>query len=806
MVEDARPAVILTESARIVQVAATKAEAVAVDQPDTFEGVATTTPQVTIEPNNLAYVIYTSGSTGRPKGATVTHGNIQNFFLKLDHEFAGDPPATWLGMTSISFDISIPEIFWTLTRGGKVVLRGSPKSDQTQTAAEAKRPHRKIDFSLFFKNLVVHEDSPESPSDHLRREASRFAADHGFSVRPEGHADETAHLAGASQQPLSTCVKADDHPDNFQCAAQIGANILTRLLGQPIETLAKNIALYRRTWKEAGHPGEGRVTLLVPTLVSANEQIVKNVVRGPLKAYLKRELSLVREAAWEFPPFQQASEETGQTLDQFLGTLSEAGLNELLEFAFERYYRTCGLFGTRAHCLAMVERLKEIGVDEIACLVDFGSLDMGMTSDQILQHLPELNALRLAANNEQSDEDPDDIALLIERHGVTHLSCTPSRAASLTWDPRTRQALGRLKLMIMGGETLPEELARQLRSIVPGRIFNVYGPTETTVWSTMHDLLAIDGPVPIGKPIANTQLYVVDERQRPLPLLVPGELLIGGDGVGRGYMKRPDLTEARFLETGHGTVYRTGDLVRLRPDGTVDFLGRLDDQVKIRGHRIELGEIETVLESHPSVRKAVVHPQDDAAGGKRLVAYAVPQETNSFNVEELRTFVSGRLPEYMVPSHFESLSDLPTTPSGKVDRRALPKPTFGQRRGSAGRQGALPSTPTEQRLAELWQKLLEVREIDRTDNFFELGGHSLLGMQAISKIQEAFGVRLPTKTLLVSTLTQVAAEIDRLKAGEQQTSDGGETQKSRSGGFKMLPRWFMNRVSFEWPKLTKDRV
>jgi acyl carrier protein len=312
--------------------------------------------------------------------------------------------------------------------------------------------------------------------------------------------------------------------------------------------------------------------------------------------------------------------------------------------------------------------------------------------------------------------------------------------------------------------------------------------------------------VPIGKPIANTQLYVVDERQRPLPLLVPGELLIGGDGVGRGYMKRPELTEARFLKTGHGTVYRTGDLVRLRPDGTVDFLGRLDDQVKIRGHRIELGEIEAVLESHPSVRKAVVHPQDDAAGGKRLVAYVVPQGASKFDVEGLRTFVSGRLPEFMVPSHFESLSDLPTTPSGKVDRRALPKPNFGQRHDGAGRQAAPPSTPTERRLAELWQKLLEVRDIDRADNFFELGGHSLLGMQAISQIQDLFGVRLPSKTLLVSSLTQVAAEIDRLKAGEQQTSEGGEKAKSRSGGFKSFPRWFINRVSFEWPKLTKDRV
>jgi non-ribosomal peptide synthetase component F/methionyl-tRNA formyltransferase len=801
MVEDARPALILTQTARIDQVAELKAAAIAVDEPSIFDGVGSESPSVPIEANDLAYVIYTSGSTGRPKGATVTQGNIQNFFLKLDREFAGDPPATWLGMTSISFDISVPELFWTLTRGGKVVLRGSPKTDQP--APETTRPPRKIDFSLLFRNVAIRQGSTETASERLRREASRFARANGFLIHPEGHA-ETSTVEPV-EQPSAPCVKADDHPDNFQCAAQIGANILTRLLGQPIETLAKNIALYRRTWKESGYPGKGRVTLLVPTLVSANEQAVKTVVRGPLKAYLKREISLVREAAWDFPPFQKASEETGLTLDQFLTSLSESDLNELLDFAFERYYLTCGLFGSRSHCLAMVERLTEIGVDEIACLIDFGSLEMGMTADQILEHLPELNSLRVAANSDQMDEDPDDIANLIERQGVTHLSCTPSRAASLTWDSRTRQALGRLKLMIMGGETLPEELARQLRSIVPGRIFNVYGPTETTVWSTMHELITVDGPLPIGKPIANTQLYVLDERRRPLPLLVPGELFIGGDGVGQGYYKRPELTETRFLKTDHGTVYRTGDLVRLRPDGAVEFLGRLDDQVKIRGHRIELGEIEAVLESHASVRKAVVHPQDDAAGGKRLVAYVVPQAASDFDIDDLRAFLAGRLPEFMVPSHLELLSDLPTTPSGKVERRALPKPNFGTRR-DAGRKVAPPSTATEQRLAELWQKLLEVPDIDRNDNFFELGGHSLLGMQAISQIQDIFGVRLSTKTFLVSSLTQVAAEIDRLKAGAQPIREASEKAKPSSGGLNRFPRWIMNRVALEWPKPTRDRI
>ncbi len=160
--------------------------------------------------------------------------------------------------------------------------------------------------------------------------------------------------------------------------------------------------------------------------------------------------------------------------------------------------------------------------------------------------------------------------------------------------------------MIVGGEAMSVELARQLRSTVSGRIFNIYGPTETTVWSTMHLLDDVGGPVPIGKPTPNTQLYVTDERLKPLPIGVPGELLIGGDSVGRGYLTRPELTESRFLKTQQGTVYRTGDLVRLRPDGVLDFLGRLDDQVKIRGFRIELGEIEAVLETHPAIRKAAV--------------------------------------------------------------------------------------------------------------------------------------------------------------------------------------------------------
>lgn len=784
MVEDAQPTIILTEASRAGQLAAHHAQIVVVDRLNAEDGLSALAPAVGIEPRDVAYVMYTSGSTGRPKGVMVTHGNIQNFFLTIDRQLAGNPPGIWLALTSISFDISIPELFWTLTRGAQVVLRGSPSVDQP--AGGTKRPDRKVDFSMFFTSAV-----PCGPG-RLLTEATRFAADHGFAIRPQGRVECTHQSSPAEQPVLSSYVTVDAHPNTFRCAAQIGANVLTRLLGQPLEALAKNIALYRQVRQESGYAGEGRVTVLVPTLVGQDDLAVKEAVRAPLKAYLKNELSLIREAAWEFPAFQKSSEEMGQTLDHFLETISEADLNDLLDFAFERYYSTGGLFGSRERCLALVKRLQQIGVDEVGCLVDFG-----LPADEILGHLPQLKELKRAAQAESADDDADDIATLIERHAVTHFQCTPSRAASLIWDPRTRRAMGNLRLMIVGGEAMSEELARQLRATVPGRVFNVYGPTETTVWSTMHELVALGGPVPIGKPIANTQLYVVDDRQRPLPLGVPGELLIGGDGVGRGYLNRPDLTQARFLETGHGTVYRTGDLVRLRSDGEVEFLGRFDDQVKIRGHRIELGEIEAVLESNSTVRKAVVHPQDDAAGGKRLVAYVVPNSPNGFEVDALRDFAQQRLPEFMVPSVFEPLSELPLTPSGKVDRRALPKPNFGLRRERSAHERQPPRTETERRLVELWQTLLEVPEVDRADNFFELGGHSLLGMRAISKIQEAFGVRLATKTFVVSSLAQIAAEIDRLTGGRQRSGTDAGRSKLRAAFLERFPRWLMDQVKNE---------
>ncbi|HSG40516.1 MAG TPA: FkbM family methyltransferase, partial [Thermoanaerobaculia bacterium] len=310
------------------------------------------------------------------------------------------------------------------------------------------------------------------------------------------------------------------------------------------------------------------------------------------------------------------------------GLAREAGLDELreedmellLDRAFERYFETAGLFGSSADCLRIVGRLRGIGVDEIGCLLDFG-----VDCATALAGLENLREVR-----ERSRKPPEEdwsIAAQIRREGVTHLQCTPSMARLLAADSRTASAMGGLKALLLGGEALPPSLVEELRRVASPDlgIVNMYGPTETTVWSTSHPVEE-DGAAPIGRPVANTTAYVLDSNLRPVPPGVPGELLLGGEGVTRGYLGRPELTAERFVPDpfGSGRLYRTGDLVRWRPDARLEFLGRRDHQVKIRGHRIEPGEVEAALARLPGVREAVVVAREDEPGFPRLVAYVVP--------------------------------------------------------------------------------------------------------------------------------------------------------------------------------------
>ena len=330
-----------------------------------------------------------------------------------------------------------------------------------------------------------------------------------------------------------------------------------------------------------------------------------------------------------------------------------------------------------------------------------------------------------------------------------------------------------LRLVIIGGERANSERFAQWRNAVGDRVrlLNTYGPTETTVVATTWEsvgsaeLDCTAREIPIGRPIANAQIYILDAYLQPMPAGARGDLYIGGTGLARGYLNRPDFAAASFIpnpfsDTG-ARLYKTGDLARYLPDGNIEFLGRKDNQIKIRGFRIELEEIEAVLAHHPSVREAAVVAREEASGDKRLVAYVVPGEQAALGTDDVRGFVKEKLPDYMVPSAFVLLNALPLTPNGKVDRKALPAPD--QHRPAVGAFGA-PRSPVEEILGEIWADVLKLDQVGLRDNFFELGGHSLLATQVMSRVQKAFQVELPLRSLFESpTLGEFAERIDALR-------------------------------------------
>jgi len=342
-----------------------------------------------------------------------------------------------------------------------------------------------------------------------------------------------------------------------------------------------------------------------------------------------------------------------------------------------------------------------------------------------------------------------------------------------------------VKTLLFGGSAVDPRWVREaLTHGSPQRLLHVYGPTESTTFATWYVVreVPVDATtIPIGRPISNTRVYVLDEQLEPVPIGVAGELYIGGAGVARGYLNRPELTAERFVVDPFGggepsdRLYRTGDLVRYRADGNLEFLGRLDHQVKIRGFRVEPGEVEATLRRHPAVRDCVVVACEDATGGRRLVAYVVPTATTKTKLltepandpqrremqevaPALRRFAQERLPEHMVPSAFVVLEALPLTPNGKVDRRALPAPE--PVRPELEAKFVAPRTEVERRLAEIWSDLLGLKQVGVNDDFFvELGGHSLIAIQLLSRVRDAFQLELPVRRLFEAPKISALAPI-----------------------------------------------
>lgn len=620
---------------------------------------------------------------------------------------------------------------------------------------------------------------------------------------PNGQPVEVKTLPRPVQEEVPVWVTAAGNPQTFKRAGQGGYNLLTHLLGQSVDELAEKIDLYRRARREAGHAGRGRVTLMLHTFVGENEATVRETVCEPMKRYLKSSIGLIKEAAWSFPTFKQKT--TTPSGDFSLDALTDAEMDAVLEHAFGRYYATGGLFGTPSQCIDRVAQVAEAGVDEIACLLDFG-----IDPTTVLDHLPALTEVKnrvcslVRANGsrvrgsaqgngqtgtdsatqgpERETTDPAiheaSISENIEQHRVTHLQCTPSQARMLVADDRTRTSLQRLRHMMVGGEAFPPDLAQTLRGLVSGRVTNMYGPTETTIWSTTGEVEDIRDTVPIGTPIANTSVYLLDENRQPVPIGLSGDLWIGGAGVTKGYLNRPELTADRFVEDPFrpgGRMYKTGDRARFAADGTLEFLGRSDHQVKIRGHRVELGEIETQLERHPAVRTAVVCVQDNDDADRRLVAYLQPEPDADVDAADIRAYLSGTLPTIMIPVRYASVEHLPLTPNGKIDRAALSETDLPRPSADAP---VAPANDTERVVADVWSAVLQRDPVGVQENFFDLGGHSLLAVQVVRRLAERLNREVSIVDLFQHPTVRALAR--RLSVGRDAAATGASRGLSRA--------------------------
>jgi natural product biosynthesis luciferase-like monooxygenase protein len=848
MLQDSQAPVLLTQLSLLSKLPPHQAAVLCVDRDIAFDAPVDVIA-VETKPEHLAYVLYTSGSTGNPKGVMVTHRNVVNFFAGMD-EALGREAGVWLAVTSISFDISVLELFWTLTRGFKVVLLSDaakmPGLAEAKRASSAPAAKKVMDFSLFY---FASEEASGGDRYRLLLEGAKFADKHGFKAvwTPERHFHSFGGLypnpavAGAAiaaitervqiragscvtplhhparvaeewsvvdnisrgrvgisvangwhdrdfalmpqnfaerreimrrsmetiqklwrgeaveftggrgnqvpikiyprpiQKQLPMWVTAAGSPETFRMAGETGAGVLTHLLGQELEDLAKKIKLYREARRAAGHEGEGCVTIALHTFVGDNLEAVKAKVKEPLIRYLADSADLMKSLSQAMYP---GCEMKNLTAEETRG---------LVEFSFNRYFETCGMLGTPDTCRKILAKLFAIGIDEVACLIDFG-VDVDSTL-KALEQLDKVRAEHQAQAQPSAAAAGRTVSLIeqMQRHAVTHLQCTPSFARMLAGSDETLTALKSLKKLMVGGEALATGLAEQLLRELPGDVINMYGPTETTIWSTTSVVKKVEsttGAIDIGRPLANQQVYILDAQRQPVPIGVPGELWIAGDGVARGYLKRPELTNEKFVADPfrpNNRMYRTGDLVRWRPDGVIDFLGRVDHQVKVRGHRIELGEIEAALMQHSDIRQAVVVLRTDNPDDPQLAAYIVPAGDEAPAPNTLRDFLKQKLPEHMVPAVYVPLAQMPMTPNGKIDRKALPAPQTG--RVKAEGEFVAPKGNVEQSVAAIWKDILHVEQIGVDDNFFDFGGHSLQVVQVQNRLREVLGIDVPVLKL-----------------------------------------------------------
>lgn len=415
-----------------------------------------------------------------------------------------------------------------------------------------------------------------------------------------------------------------------------------------------------------------------------------------------------------------------------------------------------------ANFLRAMQREPGLGAQDVVAAITTVSFDIAALE----LFLPLTVGARIELLSRDVAADGFELGERLARAGASVLQATPATWRLLLdadWQPQ------RPLRAFCGGEALPRDLADALLPRV-SELWNLYGPTETTVWSTLERVAPSPASITIGRPIANTQVYILSAEGQIQPPGVPGELWIGGDGVALGYHRRPELTSERFMPDRFGTrpegrLYRTGDLARWNAQGRLQHLGRLDHQVKVRGFRIELGEIESELAGHPAIKHALVLAREASPGDARLVAYLVFHPGHDLTASDVRRHLRRRLPDYMIPAIVVALAAVPLTPNGKIDRAALPDP-FAHAERVAARMHVPPAPGLEETIARIWREVLQVQAVGAEDNFFDLGGHSLLSFKVVTAVERSTGWRMDPRMLFFQTLRQVASAGTRAGAVE----------------------------------------
>lgn len=541
------------------------------------------------------------------------------------------------------------------------------------------------------------------------------------------------------QNDVPIWIAAAGNIETFTYAGEIGANILTHLLGQSLDDLRKKIDVYRLSLSKNGFdPDKGIVTLMLHTFIDDDDEVVAKLVEAPLKRYLVDSISLLAPLANE------------------LGLSFDSDQSEIIDHAYQRYYQEAGLFGTPQKCFEKIQVIQQIGVDDIACLIDFG-----VDNKDVLSRLHYIKRLqskamqqasrnRLLARRFNGEWCLDKI---IDHCDITHVQCTPSYAREIS-----QNSLMKLSTLLVGGEAMPPDLAEHLTGFDHLDLYNMYGPTETTVWVSIKRICVGD-KIYLAGPMANTQFLVLDSDFQIVPVGVMGELFISGLSVASGYLNQPDLSSERFCKNpfvddfnaGFEFMYRTGDYVRWVLDKNnnylLEYLGRSDHQVKINGHRIDLAEIEVALNKIDSVEQAVV-----VYANNKLNAYLVAQPESEIYIK--RT-IERCLPSFMHPNNYILVDHIPLTENGKIDRNAMHFTECNKKVHTA------PSTETERMIHKIWSDTFRHQNVGIDDDFFSLGGNSLIAIKVISEINKQLkDISLEVKDLFMSpTILGIAISI-----------------------------------------------